>query len=182
MPMVFTHASRIVSASSFIALLVSGISSAEIARAQGLGAVRIEAKFEKLEDEEPQGRRERRERRDRDAERDEQWVHRFDVENTSGRDLEGIELRFRVYLYRRLDVDGRPEGDLDWYELKIEVGDLKPREKTGVESEPGRWVTWGRQTPKSSVMGVWVRAYDAGGNLLAELLPPSRIRSRFDWE
>ncbi len=125
--------------------------------------------------------------------RSQKVAYTFTVTNRSFKDIEPVTLKYMIF-YR----DEKPGSIAKPTELSV-VGSVKtealkanggqstvdtvPVELQSTELPPNvRYKTGAKQKAKDKITGLWVRAYNAQGDLILDLPNPSTLTSKHEWK
>ncbi len=113
------------------------------------------------------------------------WAYRITLQNSSGRDLPDLEVRYRVFYFEQLDANGRPLDAMSNLDGKVEIPLLKKLEKKTVNSKEMPFGNPGNKMvrPERDVWkGIWIRVFDKEGKELGSLVKPASFAKTHPWK
>lgn len=115
------------------------------------------------------------------------WAYKITLQNSSGRELTGLEVRHRIYLHHELGPTGAAESPVSFIEGKTQIASLKGGATTTVNT-PGMDFSISDdlkvkvKADKQILQGIWVRVFTADGKEIGSFVKPATLAKKMPWQ
>jgi hypothetical protein len=118
--------------------------------------------------------------------KDEQtWAYKITLQNSSGRELTGLEVRHRIYLHHEVGPTGGKDSPVSFIEGKTQIASLKGGATTTVNT-PGMDFAIPDdlkvKADKHILQGIWVRVFTADGKEIGSFVKPATLAKKMPWQ
>ena len=116
----------------------------------------------------------------------ETWVYRVNLANTTSKEQQALEVKWRIYLHSEVTSDGKgkatPDTGLKSLEGSANVATVAPKATASLDT-PGMPIAVGNtrvRADKDILKGIWVRVY-RDGKEIGSTVQPASLAKKVNW-